>query len=157
MPGQMLYYLYTACRNLGCDVKVVDVNWSKSPIQEVIDFRPDKVLISTATPTFEGTLDAVAELRGRGYTNPIFIGGPHVSLNAGLRDWLLPPLEGVTYLPIINSSSTFDWVPTVFPGRSQLEVLGMPEAEARRYVTERWARETGKEPNMARLDAYLFS
>ncbi|WNG35292.1 radical SAM protein [Archangium violaceum] len=157
MPGQMLYYLYTACRNLGCDVKVIDVNWSIDPFQEVMDFGPDKLLISTATPTFQGTLETISTLRARGYHKPIFVGGPHVSLNAGMRDWLLPSLEGVTYIPIIKSSSTFDWVPTVFPERTQFEVLGMPDAEARKYIVERLTQETGKEPNLTRLEPYLFS
>ena len=125
MPGQNLYYLYTACRNLGYPTKVVDANFAHDPVSEILSFEPAKILISTATPTFDGTLSAIAGLRERGYHREIFVGGPHVSLNVGFRDFLLPALEGVTYIPIVKSISTFEWVPRVFPGRSPFEVLGL--------------------------------
>lgn len=156
MPGQNLYYLYTACRNLGYPTKVVDANFARNPVSEILSFEPGKVLISTATPTFDGTLSAIAELRQRGYHREIFVGGPHVSLNHGFRDFLLPELVGVTYIPIINSISTFEWVPRVFPGRSPFEVLGLgSQKQAEDYLRDRWVRETGKQPK-ANLEHYLF-
>lgn len=120
MPGQNLYYLYTACKNLGYEPHVVDGNWSREPFDRILSFQPDKVLISTATPTYEGTLKAIEGIQERGYTGEIFVGGPHVSLNYGLREFLLHKIENVTYIPTINSFSAFEWVPTVFPGRSAI-------------------------------------
>jgi hypothetical protein len=157
MPGQGLYYLYSSVKNLGHDVRVIDANYSIDPIQEVLDFRADKVLMTTATPTFEDTRRAVRALRDRGYRPPIFVGGPHVSLNAGQRDWLLPPLDGVVYIPLIGSRSTFDWVPTVFPGRTPFEVLGLPDREAQQYLRDRYQSDTSGEPLDARMEALIFS
>ena len=158
MPGQSLYYLYSAIKNLGHEVRVIDANWSVDPIQEVLDFGADKVLITTASPTFEDTRRTVRVLRARGFRREIFIGGPHVSLNAGLRDWLLPPLEGATYIPLVGSRSTFDWVPTVFPGRTQFEVLGAPDGEARQRLREWVHADTGSEPvAQSRLESLIFT
>lgn len=157
MPGQNLYYLYTACRNLGYPTRVVDANFSQDPVSETLLFNPEKILVSTATPTFDGTLSAIAELRANGYHREIFVGGPHVSLNRGYREFLLPELDGVTYLPIVKSISTFEWVPKVFPGRSPFEVLGLGSKErAQQYLAERWTSDTGKSPK-SNLEHYLFT
>jgi radical SAM superfamily enzyme YgiQ (UPF0313 family) len=157
LPGQNLYYLYSACTNLGYDTMVVDANWSSDPIGRLLEHAPDVVLISTATPSFAGTLDAIASLRARDYAGPIYVGGPHVSLNWGRRNLLLPDFSNVHYIPVIGSSSTFDWVPKVFSGRSMFEVLGRSEGEARRYISERLAAEEVSSLSGAPLDKYLFS
>lgn len=157
MPGQMLYYLYASVIALGHEARVVDANWALAPIDDVLRFRPDKVLISTATPTFEDTQRSVSALRAHGYRGPIFVGGPHVSLNAGMRDWLLPELEGVTYISLVGSRSTFDWVPEVFPGQTQFEVLGLPDKEARQLLIDRTHEETGRIPSDVKLESLLFS
>lgn len=157
MPSQALYYLYTACTALGHDTLVVDANWTVDPIARILSHRPDKVLITTATPTFAGTLDAISDLRAAGYSGPIDVGGPHVSLNAGQRNFLLPELDGVRLIPLIDSASTFDWVPEVFPGRSVFEVLGMPEASARTYLRKRWQDEAQQTPAEGKLEKYIFS
>ena len=128
MPGQALYFLYTACRNLGYFTHVVDANWSKAPTSRILSFQPSKIFITTATPTLTGTLKIIRELKQAGYSGEIYVGGPHVSLNFLLRNFLLADLtaeEGVTLLPTIKSTSTFDWVPIAFPGRSPFEALGM--------------------------------
>jgi radical SAM superfamily enzyme YgiQ (UPF0313 family) len=157
MPGLNLYYLHTACANLGYQPMVVDSNWSVDPTGRILAHRPDVVLISTATPSFAGTLEAIASLRERGYGGPVFVGGPHVSLNWARRDSLLPSLPGVRYVPIIGSSSTFEWVPRVFAGRSPFEVLGCGEVEARRRLEDRLRADGGPVPEPGALEPYLFS
>lgn len=157
MPGQAIYYLYTAVKNLGYSVRVIDANWSIDPIGSLLDYKPSKVLITTATPTFEDTRKTIATLRARGYRGELFVGGPHVSLNWGQRDWLLPPLEGAVYVPLIGSRSTFDWIPTVFPGRTQFEVLGFPDGEARQFLRDSFHAETGEPAMEAKLESLIFS
>ncbi len=156
MPGQNLYYLYTACRALGHDTLVVDANWSTDPIARALSHGPDKVLITSATPTFAGTLEAISSLREAGYRGLIYVGGPHVSLNWQQRGFMLPALDGVQYIPLVGSSSTFDWVPIVFPGRSVFEVLGLGSEQAQDHLRRRWAEDTGRPPVEARLEQYVF-
>ncbi|MEM6929224.1 MAG: radical SAM protein [Myxococcota bacterium] len=158
MPGQNLYYLYTACRNLGYDTRVVDANWSRDAVGRILDHAPDQVLITTATPTFAGTLTAIAELRERGFDGPIHVGGPHVSLNAHARDYLLPEQPGVHYHAMVGSASTFDWVPRVFPGRSPVEVMGQgTPADCRAHLARRWEEQTGRSASASRSERYLFT
>lgn len=157
MPGQAIYYLYTAVRNLGHPVRVIDANWSVDPIHELLAYDPAKVLITTATPTFEDTRKTVLTLRDRGYHGEIFIGGPHVSLNYGQRDWLLPELPGAQYVPLIGSRSTFDWVPSVFPGRTPFEVLGHPDLQAKQFLRDSFFAEHGEAPMAAKLESLIFS
>lgn len=157
MPGQQLFYLSTACRSLGYDVRVVDANWSTDPVARALEVKPDKILLSTATPTFTGTQKAIADLRSAGYDGEVFVGGPHVSLNHGMRDFLLPRMTGVTYIPVVKSFSTFEWVSTVFPGRSPFEVLdGRSEAEASTFLADAVERDRGTRPK-GPLDRYIFS
>ncbi|MEO1352280.1 MAG: radical SAM protein, partial [Cyanobacteria bacterium J06635_15] len=159
MPSQALYFLYTACRNLGCITHVVDANWSKAPVNRILSFQPNKVFITTATPTLTGTLKIIRKLRQSGYIGEIYVGGPHISLNFLQRDFLLSDLtteEGVTLLPTIKSKSTFDWVPVAFPGRSQFEVLGMNTAAAQNYLKTEFEREHNRKI-AGRLEDYIFS
>ena len=158
LPGQNLYYLHTACRNLGYETTVVDANWHRSPVEATLALAPAVVLISSATPTFSDALAAAAALQEGGLCGQIFIGGPHVSLNSDTRQWLLPSMENVTYVPIVASGSTFHWVPRVFAGRSSLEVLGLPEGEAKEQLTERIAAR-GKtiRPTDEELHTQLFA
>lgn len=158
MPGQNLYYLWTACQNLGYNPKVIDGNWSKDPLQLILDFKPEKVLISTATPTYHDTLKMILSLRESGYAGEIFIGGPHVSLNLGQRDFLLRQAGKVVYVPLINSLSTFDWVETVFPDRSRFEVLnGLNAQEAKDYICQQHDSRSGAKLNKHKLEQYLFT
>ncbi len=159
MPSQALYFLYTACRNLGYFTHVVDANWSKAPTSRILFFQPSKIFITTATPTLTGTLKIIRELKQAGYSGEIYVGGPHVSLNFLLRDFLLADLtaeEEVTLLPTIKSTSTFDWVPIAFPGRSPFEVLGMNTEAAQDYLKTEFERENGRKM-AGRLEAYIFS
>ena len=157
MPGQNLYYLYTACRNLGHHTRVVDANWTIDPLARTLDFKPDKVLITTATPTFSGTLKIIGQLREAGYSNELYVGGPHVSLNFDKRRFMLSAVEGVTLIPMVDSLSTFDWVPTVFPGRKPFEVMGMPDEEAQALVAERFTMEFGRSVKQNSMERYLFT
>lgn len=123
MPGQNVYYLYTVCKNIGKDVKVFDGNWHVNPTESILNENPDKILITTTTPCFENTLDMVKQLFSSGYYGKIYIGGPHVNLNYHERDFLLPKIDNVIYLPIKNSNSTFEWVMSVFKEHSIFEIL----------------------------------
>lgn len=159
MPSQALYFLYTACRNLGYKTYVVDANWSKAPVARILSFQPCKVFITTATPTLTGTLKIIRQLRQSGYVDEIYVGGPHISLNFLQRDFLLSDLtaeEGVTLLSTIKSRSTFDWVPVAFPGRSQFEVLGMTTEVAQDYLKTEFEREHGRKI-VGKLEDYIFS
>ena len=159
MPSQALYFLYTACINLGYMTHVVDANWSKAPVTRILSFQPSKVFITTATPTLTGTLKIISKLRESGYVGKIYVGGPHISLNFLHRDFLLSDLtaeEEVTLLPTINSKSTFDWVPIAFPNRSQFEVLGMNTEVAQEYLKTEFEREHDRKI-VGRLEDYIFS
>jgi hypothetical protein len=157
MPGQNLYYLYSACKNLGNDVLVVDANWSKDPIGRILDFDPSKVLITSTTPCFEDALGTVEALRRESFGGKAFIGGPHVNANFRDRAFLLPEIEGLSYVPVVESDSTLEWIPAVFPGRSIFEALeGIhSEEEGRRFLTD-LARADPKAPPKS-MTALLFS
>jgi len=136
MPGQNLYYLFTACKNLGHQTKVIDGNWSSDPVKEILDFNPDKILISSTTPCFEDALNITEKLSETRYYGEIYIGGPHVNLNTSSREFLLPKSRNIIYTPIKSSFTTFDWVPQVFPEQSIFEVLGLPKDDAQKFILE---------------------
>lgn len=158
MPGQNLYYLYSASKNLGNDVLVVDANWSKDPIGRLLDFNPSKVLITSTTPCFEDALATVEALKRESFEGKIFIGGPHVNANFRERAFLLPKIEGLTYVPVVESDSTLEWIPTVFPGRSLFEALeGIhSEEEGKRFLTDKVLADN-KAPTKKSMAAHLFA
>jgi radical SAM superfamily enzyme YgiQ (UPF0313 family) len=156
MPGQNLYYLYTICKNLGYQTKVIDANWITDPLEKIVKFNADKLFITSTTPCFEDAINISTNLLERNYSGQIYIGGPHVNLNIEDRQFMLPKMKNVTYLNVKNSITTFEWIPKAFPGRSMFEVLGMPENDAKEYIIQRIQNEN-ETPTIDNLEPYIFS
>ena len=55
---QVLFYLYTAIKNLGHDVIVVDGNFTKDPAARLLKYCPDKILISSTTPSCNNSFNS---------------------------------------------------------------------------------------------------
>ncbi len=153
---QVLFYLYTGIKNLGHDVIVVDGNFTEDPVTRILEYGPGKILISSTTPSFGDTVNIIRALQRKGYTGGFYVGGSHVSLNLGYRDFLLPKIPGVTYIPCKGIVSGFEWVPRVFPGTSPLNVLGMEEDAAERLLREKAARDNRTKDEKNLMQSCLF-
>lgn len=153
---QVLFYLYTAVKNIGCNVIVIDGNFTKDTVTRILEFNPGKILISSTTPSFGDTIYLIHTLQQKGYIGDFYVGGPHVSLNLEYRDFLLPKIPGVTYISCREMVSGFEWVPHVFPGKSQLNVLGMEEKAAEEFLLEKIDVIKHLNNKKKYLDSYLF-
>jgi hypothetical protein len=111
---QNLISLSTAVRRLRHRLVAVDGNVHHDPIQQIIRSDPDMVLLSSTTPSFQDAIETVRSLRQLGYTGKVYAGGSHVSLNLGVRDFLLPTSYDIHYIRTQNSRSVLAWVSELF-------------------------------------------
>ena len=83
-PPYTLALIASLLRDVGCEVRLVDLTAERRTVQDLIarldaeGFRPTLVLFPSTTPTLDADVHAIAALKSH-YGAPIFCFGPHAS------------------------------------------------------------------------------
>jgi radical SAM superfamily enzyme YgiQ (UPF0313 family) len=87
-------------RNLGCDVRLVDLTASGRTVADLVadldrdGFVPSLVVFPSTTPTLDADAEAMAELKTR-YGAPLFCFGPHASTTPDASMARAPGVDGM--------------------------------------------------------------
>lgn len=87
-------------RNLGCDVRLVDLTASGRTVADLIadldrdGFVPTLIVFPSTTPTLDPDAEAMAELKTR-YGAPLFCFGPHASTTPDASMARVPGIDGM--------------------------------------------------------------